>query len=75
MVKLVFVDSEISNGKIADLGAIKEDGSEFHVNDTSKFEKFIAKCNYYIGHNIVHHDAKYIFPFFQKYLPMYLASW
>jgi len=66
MEKLVFVDSEISHEKIVDLGAIKEDGSEFHANDVSKFEKFIAKCNYYIGHNIVHHDAKYIGKFFWK---------
>ena len=66
MDKIVFVDSEISREKIVDLGAIKDDGSEFHANDVSKFEKFISKCNYYVGHNIVHHDAKYIGKFFWK---------
>jgi len=62
MEKLVFVDSEISldGKKILDIGAIKENGEEFHSNDLIKFSNFVNRCDYYVGHNIILHDSKYI---------------
>ena len=60
--KIIFIDSEISlrNHKIDDLGAIKENGDIFHSPDIHSFATFIQEGNFLCGHNIVHHDLKYI---------------
>ena len=65
MDSFVFVDSEI-NGKnqITDLGAVKNDGAEFHSNNPRLFASFVEKTNYVVGHNIFRHDLTYI----KKYL-------
>ena len=66
MSSYVFVDSEInSKNQITDLGAIKDDGAEFHNNNPRFFASFVTNANYIVGHNIVHHDLLYI----KKYLP------
>ena len=60
--KIIFIDSEISlrNHKIDDLGAIKENGDIFHSPDIRSFATFIQEGNFLCGHNIVHHDLKYL---------------
>ena len=60
--KIIFIDSEISlrNHKIDDLGAIKETGDIFHSTDIRSFVTFIQEGNFLCGHNIVHHDLKYL---------------
>lgn len=60
--KIIFIDSEISlrSHKIDDLGAIKENGDIFHSPDIRSFATFIQEGNFLCGHNIVHHDLKYI---------------
>ena len=60
--RIIFIDSEISlrNHKIDDLGAIKENGDIFHSSDIRSFATFIQKGNFLCGHNIVHHDLKYL---------------
>lgn len=60
--KIIFIDSEISlrNHKIDDLGAIKENGDIFHSPDIRSFAAFIQEGNFLCGHNIVHHDLKYL---------------
>ena len=60
MDKYVFVDSEISGKRIADLGAIKDNGAEFHKNSPIEFKEFIKESNFVVGHNIIHHDLQYI---------------
>ena len=66
MITFVFVDSEISEkGNISDLGAIKDNGSEFHKNSPNDFKTFVKDADFVVGHNIIHHDIKYI----DKYLP------
>lgn len=66
MDTLVFVDSEIdSRHQIADLGATKSDGSEYHKNNPLDFQYFLRDADFVIGHNIFHHDLKYI----DEYLP------
>ena len=66
MDNIVFVDSEINGRKqITDLGAIRNDGAEFHKNGPNYFEEFVKNCDFVVGHNIVHHDLLYI----GKYLP------
>ena len=60
--KIVFIDSEISpaDHKIKDLGAVKENGSVFHSPDIHSFINFIKDGYFLCGHNIVHHDLKYL---------------
>ena len=64
--KIVFVDSEIDSvrGKILDLGAVKEDGSEFHENNSLRFKEFVKGSRIICGHKIIDHDLKYIRYFF-----------
>lgn len=62
MNKIAFIDTEIDpkNGKINDIGCIKGDGSIFHRNSILELVPFINGTNYVCGHNILHHDLKYI---------------
>ena len=62
MSGLIFIDSEISNdGRvIGDLGAVRDDNAEFHSANTRAFEEFVADADFICGHNIIHHDLKYI---------------
>ncbi len=68
MSGLIFVDSEISNdGRvIRDLGAVKDDNSEFHSANIRAFEEFVADADFICGHNIIHHDLNYIGKAFKK---------
>ncbi|NBI65653.1 RecQ family ATP-dependent DNA helicase [Pseudoflavonifractor sp. 60] len=61
---IVFIDSEIGTAdkKILDLGAVKEDGSQFHGPSVGEFSAFIAGAAFLCGHNIVHHDLRYLGP-------------
>lgn len=61
---IVFIDSEIgaSNQKIADLGAVKENNAQFHSPSIRDFSAFIADAAFLCGHNIVHHDLRYLRP-------------
>ena len=62
MTNIVFIDTEIipKTGNIADIGAVKEDGTVFHSAKIADFEKFIFNTDYLCGHNILEHDLKYI---------------
>jgi ATP-dependent DNA helicase RecQ len=62
MPSLVFVDSEISpeSKKVCDLGAIKEDNEKFHSANIKAFEDFVSGADFVCGHNLIHHDLKYI---------------
>ncbi len=60
--QLVFIDAEISftEKKILDLGAVKDDGTVFHSPRKEDFFHFIADSGCICGHNIIHHDLKYL---------------
>ncbi len=61
MKDIIFIDSEISsNGKICDLGAVKDNNSFCHTKDKNEFKRFISNSEYVIGHNIIDFDLKYI---------------
>ena len=63
MDKVVFFDTEVSlDGKgILDIGAVSEDGNIlFHSNCIGEFGKQIENVEFLCGHNIVHHDMKYL---------------
>lgn len=57
------IDTEIGlkDLKIHDIGALLYDGSTFHKNSKEELLKFIENTKYICGHNIIHHDAKYLF--------------
>lgn len=60
MDSIVFIDSEItSDGTVADLGAVKEN-AQFHSANKQEFRKFVKDVDFVCGHNIIHHDLKYI---------------
>lgn len=57
---IVFIDSEITNeGIIADLGAVKET-AQFHSANKQEFSEFVKDSDFVCGHNIIHHDLKYL---------------
>lgn len=60
--KMVFIDTEVSveRQQICDIGAIKNRNTIFHSTSLSKFYDFIADSKFICGHNIVHHDMKYL---------------
>lgn len=59
---IVFIDSEIGieDKRVYDIGAVRFDRSIFHSSDISLFAKFLSDAEFLCGHNIVHHDLKYL---------------
>ena len=60
--KYALADIELSlkDNRIRDIGALRYDGAVFHKNSKSEFAVFIDDVDFLCGHNIVHHDAKYL---------------
>ena len=58
-----FVDVEVGlkDNKIHDIGALKWDDSKFHSANKHDLQIFIKDVDYVCGHNIIHHDAKYLY--------------
>lgn len=61
--RYAFVDVEVGvkDMKIHDIGALRWDGAVFHSADKKTAMLFLKNVDYICGHNIIHHDAKYIF--------------
>jgi len=63
--KIAFVDAEVGlrDHKVHDIGALRYDGATFHQADKQKLLEFLEEgmVDFVCGHNIVHHDAKYLF--------------
>lgn len=59
---LTFIDAEITadGDKILDLGALKNNNTQFHSASIRDFCSFISDSDFICGHNIIHHDLKYI---------------
>ncbi len=57
------VDTEVgfSDNRIHDIGALRYDGSVYHNASKQGLFSFLKGVNYICGHNIIHHDAKYLF--------------
>ncbi|MEA5024288.1 MAG: 3'-5' exonuclease [Desulfitobacterium hafniense] len=62
MKPITFIDTEIEprSKKILDIGGIKGDGSTFHSASVPDFTAFLRGSEYLGGHNIFHHDLKYL---------------
>ena len=59
---IIFTDTEVNQQtqKVADFGAVREDGAVLHTHSKTDFEAFVSKCDVVCGHNIIHHDLKYV---------------
>lgn len=58
-----FVDIEVSlsDHKIHDIGALRDDGAVYHGCQKEEVLNFLNNVEFICGHNIIHHDAKYLF--------------
>ena len=58
---IVFIDTEVSpqTKKVADYGAVREDGAVMHTHSKADFDAFVSGCDTVCGHNIIRHDLKY----------------
>ncbi len=61
---VVFFDTEIGvdDKKIHDIGAVRSDKGALHTASVSDFCAFAADADFLCGHNVVHHDMKYLAP-------------
>ena len=68
MAGITFIDIEVNpeTHQISDIGAIQTNRASFHSNSTSQLVQFIGQNEYVGGHNIVHHDLKYLAPLFKQ---------
>ncbi len=58
---IVDVEAGTDDNKLYDIGAIRYDDATFHKNSNKELKEFISSADFVCGHNIVHHDAKYLF--------------
>ena len=58
---IAFIDTEVNpqTKKVADYGAVREDGSVLHSHSKADFDAFVSKCDTLCGHNIINFDLKY----------------
>ena len=59
---IVDVEVGLKDRKIHDIGALRDDGATYHKTSRKELLTFLDETNYLCGHNIIHHDAKYLFP-------------
>ncbi|CAM4393410.1 hypothetical protein [Paenibacillus typhae] len=62
MNNIAFVDTEIQEGtgRILDIGSIRTGGAVYHSSSVADFIHFLQGARYICGHNLIHHDLKYI---------------
>lgn len=66
-----FVDAEVGmkDHKVHDIGSLRHDGALFHNANKAELATFLQDIDYVCGHNIVHHDAKYLLT--NRHLPQH----
>ena len=62
MKDIAFFDVEVSvpDKKIADIGAVRAPNRTLHTPSVRDFCAFLKGARYVCGHNIIHHDLKYL---------------
>ena len=62
-LRFAVVDTEvgIKDHKVHDIGALRFDGATFHQASKDELIRFLRSVDFVCGHNIVHHDAQYLF--------------
>lgn len=58
---IVDIEVGLKDHKIHDIGALKHDDTTFHKTSKEELFLFLNDIDYICGHNIIHHDAKYLF--------------
>ena len=58
---IVDVEIGLEDYKIHDIGALRYDGAVYHKVSKEELFEFFSDVDYICGHNIIHHDAKYLF--------------
>lgn len=58
---IVDVEVGLNDHKIHDIGALRYDDAIYHKTSKEGLFEFLNDINYICGHNIIHHDAKYLF--------------
>lgn len=58
-----FIDTEVGlrDHKVHDIGAVRHDGVVYHGASKIELMKFLDGVDFLCGHNIIRHDAKYLF--------------
>ena len=58
---IAFIDTEVNpqTKKVADYGAVREDGAVLHSHSKADFDAFVSKCDTVCGHNIINFDLRY----------------
>lgn len=61
--RYAIVDTEVGleDHKIHDIGALRHDSAIYHKASKKELLEFLNDIDYICGHNIIHHDAKYLF--------------
>ena len=59
---IAFIDTEVSmnDKKVHDFGAVKDLDTGLHTYSKKEFEAYIADSEFLCGHNIIHHDLKFL---------------
>ena len=59
---VVFIDTELhpESKKVQDYGAYIEPNEKLHTSSKEEFARFVRKAEFVCGHNILHHDLKYL---------------
>lgn len=58
---IIDIEVGLKDSKIHDIGTLLFDGAVFHSASREGCLDFISNVDYICGHNIIHHDAKYLF--------------
>lgn len=56
------VEVGVQDHKIHDIGSLRYDNAVYHKASKQELLEFLDKVDYVCGHNIIHHDARYLFP-------------
>lgn len=62
-LRYAVVDAEVGfkDQKVHDIGALRFDDARFHQASKDELIRFLRGVDFVCGHNIVHHDAQYLF--------------
>ncbi len=58
---IIDVEVGLEDHKIHDIGALRYDGAAYHKASKEELFEFLSDTDYICGHNIIRHDAKYLF--------------
>ena len=67
---VVDVEVGLSDQKVHDIGALRHDNTIYHGCSREELAHFLHDIDYLCGHNIIHHDAKYLFDDSQCRIPL-----